>query len=213
MCPFASSSWNLFCTCAASFIQTLHAKYWLHIYDCLRDSTTTLLPTKLHDLNKRCRQGRQQMIKANRCEYEIIGIKVCLNINVVVFSDGDIPKWKTITKPMYNYTCTSCEMSNIVQCNFGYCNQKIFNQNNNFANMWKLFGSKQSQGMPLKLTRASLGHWAREKTEGPQGILELLTYKVCFYDSKWYIFWPTLTTFKLLKRAYSQRVFHSDWNL
>ena len=112
----------------------LHAKYWLLIYDYLRDSTTTLLPTKLHDLNKRCRQGRQQMIKSDTGEYEIIGIKLCLNINVVVFSDGDIPKWKTITKPMYNYTCTSCEMSNIVQCNFGYCNQKIFNQSNNFAN-------------------------------------------------------------------------------
>ena len=85
-------------------------------------------------MDKRCRHGRQQMIKSDKGGYEIVCIQLCFNINVVMFSDGDTPKWKTITNPMYNLTCTSCEISNIVHCNYWYFNQKIFNQNNNFSN-------------------------------------------------------------------------------
>ena len=74
---------------------------------------------------------------------------------------------------------------------------KARKQNNNFANMWKLFGSRQSQGMPLKLTRASLGHWAREKTEGPKVYENFLLTRCVFMILSGTYIWPTLTTIKL----------------
>ena len=85
-------------------------------YDCLRDSATTLLPTKLHGSDKRCRHGRQQMINLDNCRYENFGNKLCFNFNVVVVSDGEKTKWKTIIMPMYNYACTLCKISTIVHC-------------------------------------------------------------------------------------------------
>ena len=78
---------------------------------------------------------------------------------------------------------------------------KARKQNNNFANMWKLFGSRQSQGMPLKLTRASLGHWAREKTEGPKVYENFLLTRCVFMILSGTYIWPTLTTIKLSKCA------------
>ena len=85
-------------------------------YDCLRDSATTLLPTKLHGSDKRCHHSGQQMINFDNCRYENFGIKLCFNFNVVVFSDDEKTKWKTIIMPMYNYTCTLCKISTIVHC-------------------------------------------------------------------------------------------------
>ena len=85
------------------------ARIWL-----LKDSATTLLPTKFHGSDKGGRHGRQQMINFDKCRYENNCLKLCFNFNVVVVSDAEKTKWKTIIMPMYNYTCTLCKISTIV---------------------------------------------------------------------------------------------------
>ena len=61
--------------------------------DCLGDSATALLSSKLHYCSdNRWRYGRQQIKNFENCRYENICIKLCFNFNKELFSDGYITK-------------------------------------------------------------------------------------------------------------------------